>query len=205
MKKVYYFDMGLCDGIELKWIVEDIFPSLGIENYHAYGFEPCADFYNNIVDYFADNKNVTIINSAISNENGIKKLYYSWQSKEGHSLFDSKINVSKDKYENVSCIKFSDYLDGIPDITSCFNILRFNIEGAEWDLINDMLESGYRDAIDIFCGAGDDVDKIEEYKGKTHKYYNALKDNDIVIRKFCAIYKESKDKIQKIIKSQMGI
>lgn len=194
---VRYFDMGLCEAVELKWMIEDILPALNVKEYEAYGFEPCFEFFKDAENAFKENKRVSIINAAISDHNGEEKLYYSKQSKEGHSLFESKINVDKDKYETVKCVKFSDWLkENIKNIDDSINILRFNIEGAEWMMLKDLIDSGYKDKFSLFCGAGNDVVKIGEYKGRTQEYFNMLMENDIDIKSFCAIYKNTKLSIQ---------
>ena len=45
--KVNYFDLGLYMGSELAWMVDDILPSLKlfVDDYHAYGFEPCEAYF----------------------------------------------------------------------------------------------------------------------------------------------------------------
>jgi len=203
--KVYYFDLGLYNATELKWITEDIFPELNITNYHAYGFEPCKKSYESINQYFKNNNKITILNKAISNNSETKKLYYSMESDEGHSLYSSKFNVSEKNYEYVECIKFSEFLYSLKDINKTFNIVRLNIEGAEWDLFNDLINAGLKDNINIFCGAGDDVKKIEEYKSRINEYYHLLSKNNINIYQFCAIYRNSKENIKNMIKKSLKL
>jgi len=204
--RINYFDMGLCDGEEMEWMVDSILPSLGIENYRAYGFEPCQVFYDNLKSKFGNNDKVTLIKKAISDKNGIAKLYYSWESKEGHSIFDTKNNVSKDTFETVETVLFSDWLrEKVPDFAESFNILRFNIEGAEWHLINDLVKNDMIKNIDIFCGHGDDVKKIGEYKDNVDEYYNTLKRHNIKILLFCSIYPETKESLKKMIQTELAL
>jgi FkbM family methyltransferase len=204
--KINYFDMGLCDGEELQWMVDSILPSLGIENYRAYGFEACRAFYNKLRPKFAHYDRVMLVNRAISNRNGAGRLYYSWESKEGHSIFDTKCNVDKDKFETVECVLFSDWLkETVPDFAESFNILRFNIEGAEWHLIDDLVKNDLAKHIDIFCGHGDDVKKIGDYKNRVNEYYELLKRHHINILSFCSICPETQKPLTNVIRDKLAL
>ena len=104
----------------------------------------------------------------------------------------------------VETILFSDWLKkNVPDYVECFNILRFNIEGAEWHLINDLVKNDMVKNIDIFCGHGDDVKKIGEYKDKVHEYYEILRKYNIKILLFCSIYPETQDNIRRMIQNKL--
>lgn len=204
--KVNYFDMGMCEGEEMEWMIDSILPSLGIENYRAYGFEPCQAFYNKLKSKFGRRDKVTLVKKAVSDRNGTAKLHYSRESKEGHSLFDTKYNVSKDKFETVETILFSDWLkENVPDFAESFNILRFNIEGSEWHLINDLEKNDLIKNIDIFCGHGDDVKKIGEYKNNVNEYYETLKRNNIKILLFYSIRPATQETLKKMIQSKLTL
>ena len=204
--RVNYFDMGLCDGEEMGWMVDSILPSLGIENYCAYGFEPCQAFYDKLKSKFGHHDKVVLVKKAISNKNGVAKLYYSRESKEGHSLFDTKHNVAKDEFEIVESILFSDWLrEEVPDFAESFNILRFNIEGAEWHLIDDLAKNDLIENIDIFCGHGDDVKKIGEYKDKVNEYYETLEKYNIKILLFCSIYPTTQKALKEMIQGKLTL
>lgn len=200
--KVNYFDIGIWStASELRVVINNIFPALGITDYHAYGFEPCRKSFDKAVKRLNGNKRVTVLNVAISKEDGIKKLYHE-RTTQGHSLFDSKYNVDKNNYEKVKCIKFSNFLSTIPDIDSSINILRFNIEGSEWDLISDLVESKMCKKIHLYCGTDSDVRKIRAFRGHLDKYYKLIKDNNIIIHKFCSASEPTKERMTKIIKSE---
>ena len=63
--RVNYYDFGLYKGVETKWMIDKIFPSLGITNYHIYGFEACTKYANKLKERYEENSRVTIINKAI--------------------------------------------------------------------------------------------------------------------------------------------
>ena len=42
--KVNYFDLGLYRGVELGWMVNQILPSLGVDEFGVYGLEASAPY-----------------------------------------------------------------------------------------------------------------------------------------------------------------
>ena len=201
--KVNYFDLGLCRGIELNWIVNQIFPSLGIKEYSAYGFEASAPYASALEKSYSSNSNVTICHTAISDKEEKVKLFHS-PNAVGHSIFSSKNNVLEEKFEEVDGIRFSHWLkqEGI-DLESSFNILKVNIEGAEWHLFRDLVENDLVKHIDIFCGAGHDVEKIGELNEKVDEYYSLLEDNEINIHRFTEWKPAQNANIPKMIVEKM--
>lgn len=202
---VNYFDMGLCEGEELDQMVSEILPALGIRQWKAWGFEPCRAFYEPLARKYAGHPDIGIFPLAISDRNGPARLYHSWQSKEGHSLFDSKHNVSKDDFEDVECVLFSDWLvKHVPHFRNAFNIIRFNIEGAEWHLLNDLAARGWIPHVAVFCGHGNDVPKIGELRPKLREYYRLLRRHRIRIHLYCSIYPETGANLREVIRITMN-
>jgi len=181
--KLYYYDFGLYRGIELGWMADRILPSLGIKNYHIYGFEACKSYAENLKHKYSKNDQVTIIHKAVVDVPQTVKLYYA-PNAVGHSIYATKNNVSS-QYEEVEGVVFSDWAkENIPDFETSFNIIKVNIEGAEWPLFNDIVNNDLNKYIKIYCGAGHDVEKIGELKDKVEEYYKLLKDNDIHLHRF---------------------
>ena len=196
-----YFDIGMCKGHELRIMTEDVFPSLQINEWDAYGFEPCKEHFNDTCNLTNKDPRIHLINMAISDFEGEGKLYHCPKLFEGHSLFKSKKNVSKTNFETVQCTRLSTWIHehGI-DLRTSFNILRMNIEGSEWKLIQDVILSGLRPDIHVFCGAYTDVQKIGEYEGRMQEYLSYLTDNNVIVHPFCKKRKEDTNKIREIIK-----
>ena len=175
--KIRYFDFGLHKGTELMWI-QDILPKL-TEDYEIYGFEACKKYYDLVKSekHFNLNKEHTkLYHFAISNKNEDIKLYHHKNS-VGHSIYDSKNCVNKDSFEIVSGLKFSTWLKNEEiDLDLSFNIIRINIEGAEYDLFNDLIENKLHDKIAIYCGDGKDTSKIAELveSGKAREHHKNL-------------------------------
>ena len=209
MKFVYY-DLGLYRGVELSWMVDIILPSLGIKNYHAYGLEACKAYADKLKNKYKNNDRVTIIHGAIASKNERKKLYYA-PNALGHSIYSTKKNVTE-QYEEVDGIVFSDWLrKNTPNFEKNFNVIKVNIEGAEWDLFNDLVSNKLNEHIKIFCGAGHDVEKVGELKNQIGEYYDLLSDNNIELHRFTEwkshlnadIEKLIVCEIKKIVKSQI--
>jgi FkbM family methyltransferase len=199
--KVYYFDMGLFQGVELGWMVNSVFPALGIENYEAYGFEAFGQYANKLQKKHANNDKVTIIHKAIAENEDKNKLYFA-NNRLGHSIFSTKRNVTK-KFEEVDGIVFSNWIsENIKDFDTSFNILKVNIEGAEWFLFNDLVNSGLHKNIDIFCGAGHDVEKVSELSDKVEEYYNLLENNNIFLHRYTEYKPHNNADIKQMIREK---
>ena len=129
--KIRYFDFGLFTGSELGYI-RDILKNI-TDDFECYGFEACQNYYNNCEIKFGGDK-IKIIHGAISNEhNKLVNLYYAKTNNLGHSIHITKNNIHTDKYEVVNSILFSTWLkENKIDLENSFNIIKINIEGAEW-------------------------------------------------------------------------
>tara|TARA_R110000824_G_scaffold41357_14_gene123133 strand:+ start:46 stop:654 length:609 start_codon:yes stop_codon:yes gene_type:complete len=201
--KFNYFDLGLFKGTELYWMVNNILPELGVENYHCYGFEACHRYAMYNKENFYNNKKIDILNYAISNENGFKTLYYH-PNALGHSIFPTKKGVDVSQHERVESIVFSDWLkNNVPDFEESFNVLKVNIEGAEWHLFQDLEKNDLFKHINLFCGAGHDVEKISELSHKIDEYYGIIEDNDITIHRFSEWKPERNADIAGLIKAML--
>ncbi len=209
MKRVNYFDLGLHTGWELWGMLSETFPSCNITNYKAYGFEACQKFIDINADrYNHENFNVEIIHKAISNTEGKIKLYHVDKEKQpgevGHSIFRTKNNVT-DEHEEVDSIIFSKWLkENVPNYKEDINIMKVNIEGAEWHLFNDMVDNDLLQYFPIICGAGHDVDKVSELN--SDKYWKLIKDNNINIHRLCADWHTERNaNIPELIREQCAL
>lgn len=186
---VYYFDLGIWDGCQADWIVNKIFPSLGITNYRVYGFEANKENCEYVKDRFKDNIRFSIHHKAIANENKMGPLYHGYNVRGrrycSDSIFKDKANVRERDFELVEYIRFSDWLNqNIIDLRSTFNILKFNIEGAEGYLMQDLADAGLIDAFDIYCGADSDMPKIKSLHADYIKHQKLLSEHDIKMHWF---------------------
>jgi FkbM family methyltransferase len=169
---------------------------LNFENYKCYGFEASKQFADINEDMYRRNDDVTIIQKAISDtHNGTTKLYYMnpeiQPGQVGMSIFESKIDASED-YEEVETIKFSEWLtENVPTYQEDFNILKVNIEGAEYHLFKDMVDNDILKYFPTIIGAGHDVEKVSELD--SNEYWKLIKDNNINLKRYCSNHKPERN------------
>jgi FkbM family methyltransferase len=117
------FDVG---GYEGGWA------SIILERYKnctLYIFEPVKEFYLSIQEKFANNSNVKVMNFGLSNFSGKAKFFIDG---DGSSLFKQSTNeVEVDIVDIVSFIK--------DNKISSIDLMKLNIEGAEYDLLDYLL------------------------------------------------------------------
>jgi len=188
MIKINYFDLGLHkDAFEV-----DMFISICEKNridYTVWGFEAHPEYCDNLTKKYVGNNKVNIINKAISNKDCQIDLYIADSNDgEGNSIFKSKNNVNKNKVVKVDGILFSNWLkENVENFEISNNILRFNIEGAEWHLMNDLDEKDMLKDFKIFLGSTPDMQKVSELKGYVNEYMKILKKNNIIIKRFTKV------------------
>jgi len=202
---VNYFDLGVWAGAEIGWMIDEIFPDLGITDYSVYGFEACKATLDSTLARFAGKDNVMLVHSAISGSEGQLKLYHARRGSKGHSIYSSKRNVVQKNFEWVDCTRLSVWIDqNVPSFDSSFNILRANIEGAELSLFQDLETSGKIGGFDLFCGShpGLDMGKVQTLKKKRKILMKILSKNDIVVHRFCH-NRKLVPKIKKVIRKRL--
>lgn len=180
MKKVTYFDLGVWQGQEIDVFIE-IAKELDLE-YRVFGFEANPILCRELFTKYQDNKNVSIIHAAIAEKFGICKLYYSPPDGIGSSIFETKNNIEKDNFFHVLSVNLSSILN--LDVLGDINIIRFNIEGAELYLMQDLIRTGKHKHIDLFFGSTPDIEKVSEIKHLIGYYKNLLIDHSIHVSEF---------------------
>jgi FkbM family methyltransferase len=203
--KVNYFDLGLGE-VNPKhcWELDQILKFFIKENidYNIYGIE--ASLYSSFIakHKYKKNPNIKICNFAISNNEGQIKLYNTKTGINGASIYNSKNNVNKNRYEIIEGKKFSTFLKKEKiDLENSINIVKINIEGAEWDFFNDIVINNLVGKFDIFCGQGHDVHKIKDFvdNGIDKQYMKLLKTHNIVLHRFSEWKPERNINIYKLI------
>ena len=183
-KKINYLDFGLYEATEMNWMI-NAFDELGIENYNVYGFEAYPPYFENIKNKFKDNNKVKIMNTAVSDEDGSIKLHLSRKGPEGHSIIDTKVNLS-DNNVVVEMVDISKWIESnIPDFKDTINIIRMNIEGAEIKVFNSLIDSGIDKHVDIFSGSLADIHKIGISETQKETFLSKLKANNIDVMYLC--------------------
>jgi hypothetical protein len=171
---IYYFDLGTHSRArELFFMVRRLLPRLG--NFRAFAFEASKSLIDQARAKFADDE-VTFINAAVCGappESGKIKLFLSREKDGiGNSIYKSEL----DTFEEVPALQFSTWLksQGV-EVGNNIWLLRMNIEGAEFEVMTDLIDSGYAQFIDGYFGMWDDVSKIdrardEDFRGLLTKH-----------------------------------
>lgn len=168
MRRVNYFDLGVNKGVTTR-IMLRILERLKVEDYRVYGFEPMASFWEERAKEFSANPRIQMLKLAVALRSGKIRLFHS-NAPGGHSIYSDKFNIRPDDWEEIDAVVFSEWLksSGV-ELEGAVNILKANIEGAEWDLFTDLLDSNMIGKFQIVCGTPRDcwdVRKVEHLKDK---------------------------------------
>ena len=157
---ILYLDIGTHkEGAELLLIVDELLPPI-CNNFEAYGFEASQESFEQVAKKFIDRGNVQLIHKALVRNlasNGKIKLY-----KDGEGGLGDSVCRHSTQYEEVECMRLSDFLVESHLIKdNRIIILRMNIEGAEYDVLQDLVENELDSCIDGYFGMWDDLSKID--------------------------------------------
>lgn len=112
----------------------------------VYAFEPNPYAYAALYKRFSHMPNIHCINKAVWDRTSTLKLYFhknnssdpiKWSS--GSSLLVEKENVSSDQYAEVEVIDLVEFIVGLGKPV---RLLKIDIEGAECDVLNRLIDSG---------------------------------------------------------------
>ena len=155
---VLYLDFGTHkEGAELSLMVDDFLPQV-CNNFEAYGFEASQESFEQADEKFSGRENVRIIHKAVCHvlpSDGKIRLYHDLKSGLGDSLHRQTAS-----YEEVEALRLSDFLCNVV-MDNRIILLRMNVEGAEYDVIKDLVESGAAKYINGYFGMWDDVSKFD--------------------------------------------
>jgi peptidoglycan-N-acetylglucosamine deacetylase len=119
---------------------------------HFYAFEPLSKNFEILKKRFSDYNNISLIHAAADIRSGQSELYLGREfGDEGGSLCKDKKTNFKDRIEVVMTIDFAKFIKDQFDRNDEI-ILKIDIEGKEYDLLNKMIKDGSMEYIDeIFC------------------------------------------------------
>ena len=178
-----YIDVGLHKDAREMEIMLHLCDELGI-NMVAYGYEAHPAYCQRLQHLYSDHHNINIINAAVCDKEGVVPLFLSPASNgEGNSIYASKNNVISRSID-VPAVRMSDELQRIE--IGDFVILRCNIEGAELQMMSDLITTGMQKRIDVWCGAASDIPKVAEIRDEMHRYQQMLGDAGIYFQRFHA-------------------
>ena len=130
-------------------------------------FEPMKKYFSLIENKFEGNTKVKVYKKGLSNFNSVMDIYDSGDS--------SSVYLESEKSESVELIKFSEFCqkEGIEYI----DLIKINIEGGEYDLMDDIISSGLVEDIKniqvqfhrFIEGCHEKRQHIQNQLSKTHK------------------------------------
>ena len=133
----------------------------------VYIFEPVDEFYNSMVQKFDGNEKIKVFKFGLSNRNETLEIYH---SKDGSSVYGGG--------KGTETIQLRDFREVYKELNlSHVDLLKINIEGGEFDLMDGIIESDLQKSIDNFQiqyhrfikGCVERRDKIRSVLGCTHR------------------------------------
>lgn len=147
-------------------------------------FEPIPGLAKQLQEIHKDNPTINIQNSAVWVNDKIKKFHLSEEYTDGSSLLDSLNNLRTEHSIDIPCFDFSTWLSETFSKDD-YLILKLDIEGAEYEVLNRMIEEGTIHLINEFWGEWHDM-KISDIKTleMSKKVYKYLEDNNIEFKEW---------------------
>lgn len=203
-----FFNLGVFDGGEIDMML-NIMSSISNTNIEIIGFEPNPILYNKLCKKYENKPNIKIINVALGPSETNTYLYLN-SNFLGSSIYKDKNNVIPGKQVLVQMTRLSTWIENnLPVIwkTDKFNIIKTNIEGAEWEIWQDIKRSGLIDSFCLWLGgeaghSGWSIDllKIPSMKHLATQLNEELKNFGIFIYKFSSLTPNRNSDIESIIR-----
>lgn len=132
----------------------------------VHAFEPHPEAFARLTKRFSSEPRVHCYNQAVSKESGILNLYLadaddSMDAVQASSLMAEKDNISIDRYVQVEAIRLADFLTKLGPV----RFLKMDIEGAEYDVLPDVIDAGLHKQIDYIV-----VETHERHMGLKEKH-----------------------------------
>jgi len=159
-KSINYFDLGTHKKAEeLNWVVEEVLSKLP-NPYKIFAFEANPDSYNIAINNCNQIDELKLYNLALVNKipkSGQIKLFTC-----NNGLGDSIYRTELDSFMEVEAKRLSDVIKNENvKLDESINIIRMNIEGCEFDVIENLIDNDLIKYFDGFYGMWDDVSKID--------------------------------------------
>lgn len=167
--KVTFFDLGSYDGADSVRFVENMQKLGSTIEPAAFLIEANPELAKRLPRTVAG-CDVTVENFAVSSMEG-RKPFYLAPCDEGSSIYESKHGCKADSFIIVEHKLFTRWIRDaglLPKNSDEIWILKANIEGAEWDLINDLENASAWSWFDIYCGPAFVVEDMQKCSTLVH-------------------------------------
>jgi FkbM family methyltransferase len=174
-----FLDVGANRGQTLKYVVQHV------EFDRIVCFEPVPSCCKILREKYSDPR-IIINEFGLWNQN-CKKFIFSAGS-PGGSLFDDKDGIDVRRHKKCKFIRASDYFRENISINDVV-FLKLNCEGAECDIVSDLLDSGEMDKVD-YLAIDYDVRKVPSQRHKEKETKRRLRKCKTVITELHGAYYE---------------
>jgi FkbM family methyltransferase len=142
-------------------------------------FEPVPYFAREIGIIWENDESVDVVNAAVWIEDGIKEFQISTAITDGSSLMTEPVKEGQEEYLGikVNTFDFSNFLKQFKEKNFKL-IVKFDIEGAEYHVLNKLIDDGTITYIDELWGEWHEV-KTDEQRIHQEKIFNYLEKNNI--------------------------
>ena len=191
--RINFFDLGAYTGEETALFLrqmESVREGRDVPVICAYLFEAQGAYVAYLRKRFADDPRVFIHHAAIGSKEDRSYLYVG-KNPECHSLYPDKHDVGKGACWAVPEIRFSEWFDSVAMRSKndhTVNLIKANIEGAEWDLIQDMEATDLFPLFDVFLGTDQwttDMRKCHSLLSKVAVARDILDRHGIETKSYC--------------------
>lgn len=195
---VRYFDLGTFKGGELSRMNRLLADEPLVSDYELYGFEAHPKLARHCRIKFCLNKRVTIINKALGENDGECTLFLN-RNLVGSSIYSGKNNVIPGREITVPKQRLSAYLKqhSLDQPGTSFNIIKSNIEGAEWEVWHDLLAAGQVPLFNLWLGPSEGYDgwaedfkKIKGMEDKAVELGESFKLHNAYVHRFSSFDKK---------------
>lgn len=164
---VRYFDLGAFKGGEIAMMRKILKQEPLVSKFEMYAFEAHPGLARHCRWRFFWDRSLKVVPVALGSEETTCSLFLN-RNLVGSSIYSKKNNVIPSRRIEVPCTRLSTYIAAnLPrDWKDSFNIIKSNIEGAEWNVWHDLASSNLLGAFDLWLGSkeGHDGWSLDLYK-----------------------------------------
>ncbi|MCA6069948.1 MAG: FkbM family methyltransferase [Endomicrobium sp.] len=127
-------------------LISDIFLKLGAT---CYAFEPSRDCIKILKHKFYKNNKFKLIPAAVSNRNGEVTLIRTSSFDQGANTVNYYNDDAKIIKYTIKAIRLSDFIKDLLKTTNNICLLKLDIEGAEFDVLEDLIKREFTNRLSI--------------------------------------------------------
>lgn len=163
--------------------IGDITNDMAKQGGTVYAFEPNPYAFNVLKERFKSNKNVICINKGVWDRNSKMQLYFHKEfnytnpvhRSESSSIFPTKSNIDPSNSVDIEIIDLTEFIRGLKKRVK---LLKMDIEGAEYDLLEKMISTDIHLNIDSII-VETHARKIAKLREKDTRLRNMIKEKQI--------------------------